>query len=205
MAEIVTADKWDEIQQSGPATYMTLKEDDGPVEIEILSPPKKTKKGKEDPIGVIWRYDNPKTEVEAFVDGDKKLFKLNQTFFQSFITHWKKQGYGPHDLKGTVWKVERTGKYDYDIEFIEEKDEATEEDNSSSSSSSSADEIFKQLKKAIIDLEDEDKLQEGIDKDSLIPILVIKTSLKSAEIEEYIPKLIDVGLLKETDDGLVIK
>jgi len=201
MAKKVNEKTWDEIQKNSAGDYFILDEDKGKIEVEMLSEHYLVETGDKDLAGRLWDKEWPKNEIKALVDQETKIFSLGWTtgaLLRKFIAICKKNGISPDDLPGTKWTMEKTGEYEYSIQY-------KGKDSSSTKSSEPVDDEYQKVKDTIIGLKDEPELAEGKSKDSFLAIVGLKAQIPKADVIKQFEKLVSDNVVSEVDGKIVIK
>lgn len=209
MAKKVNEKTWDEIQKNSAGDYFILDEDAGKVTVEALSEHYLVEAGDKDLAGRIWDKEWPKNEMKALVDEETKIFSLGWTsgpLLRKLIAKCKKNGIGPDDLPGTRWSMQKTGKYEYDIQYLGRSDKkSTKEFGEENQQVDDTSDDYKKIVKTIKELKDEPELAEGKDKSSFLAIVGLKAAIPKSDVEKEFANLIANNVIVEVDGKIVIQ
>jgi len=203
MAKKVNESTWDEIQKNSAGDYFILDEDKGKVNVEMLSEHYFVETGDKDLAGRVWDKEWPKNEIKALVDEETKIFSLGWTtgaLLRKFIAQCKKNGITPDDLPGTKWTMEKTGEYEYDIQFLGKSDSTSAKKPKETGSDE-----YRKVKETIESLKDEPELAEGKTKDSFLAIVGLKAHMPKADVQKQFDDLVSNDVIQEVDGKIVIQ
>jgi len=206
MAKKVNENTWDEIQKSASGDYFILDEDAGKITVEALSEHYLVETGDKDLAGRIWDKEWPKNEMKALVDEETKIFSLGWTtgpLLRKLIATCKKNGIGPDDLPGTKWTMEKTGQYEYVIQYLGRSNRTPEKKESNFVGEVGED--YQKIADTIVSLKDEPELAEGKTKDSFLAIVGLKAQIPKADVEKEFMHLVANNVIKEVDGKIVIQ
>jgi hypothetical protein len=202
MAKKVNENTWDEIQKNSQGDYYILKEDDGNVEVEMLSEHHIVESGDKDLADRIWDKDYPVNQVKALVDQETKILSLGWTtgpFLRKLIAQCKKNNIGPSELPGTKWNMQKVGQYEYNLEYL-----GRNEGVKNTPVDSNVSDNYRKIKLTIESLKDEPELAQGKSKESFLAIVGLKAQIPKADVEKEFDSLKSNGVLKEQDGTIVI-
>lgn len=220
MAQEVTEDTWNEIQKNGPSDYFILKEEDGKIEVEFITTQYVVETGDKDLAGRIWDKDWPKNEIKGIVDGAPKIFSLGWSthpLLRSFIAVCKKNKITPGTLPGTKWTIQKTGEYDYEINYLGRADQESASSANSTPENKAKkpiknetkqideDDDYKTIENTILSLKDEPELSEGKSKEEFISIVGLKAQLPKNDVRPQFEKAIQKGIVKESNGVVAIE
>lgn len=207
MAEKANLDTWDEIQKNSQGDWFILDEDDGEIEVELLGPHYVVEPGDKDLAGRIWDKEWAKNEIEALVDGEKKYMSFawpGHPFLRKFVARCKKNKLSPDNLAGTIWEMQKTGEWDYSVEYIGRKEDSQEASTASTSETKEESKGYKQVKNTVISLKDEPELANGKPKSEFISLIALKAKMPKRDIKDHFENVIKEDIVKEVDDKIVI-
>ena len=222
MAKKVNEDTWNAIQKNSQGDYFILGEDNGKVEVEILSPHYVVEQGDEDLAGRIWNNEWAKNEIKALVDEETKIMSLGwatHPFLRTFIAACKKNGVTPDTLEGTRWTMQKTGEYEYKIEYLgrsknttstssQQQELKTNQDPvetlKSTDVESKVDNGYNKIKETILSLKNEPELAEGKSRGEFIAIIGLKAQIPKRDVEKYFDQIISNNVVSEVNGTIVI-
>ena len=213
-----------DILANSGSQYFFHKEDTGEVTMVLKSGIVKVEPGEEDSAGRVWSpkltdangnplldwNGNPKEpwakfEAEVTIDGAPNIYSFSgekSSVLRNFIMAMKKEGISNSELPGTIWSIDRIGKWDWNIKYLGRE----EENSSSSSSSKETNEENLDIKKIKEALQvKKDQSSEGIPENDLIGYISFILHKKSDEVKDMMPELIDKGLLKKENNLIYIQ
>jgi hypothetical protein len=202
MAKKVNENTWDEIQKNSQGDYFILKEDDGNVEVEMLSEHHIVESGDKDLADRIWDKDYPVNQVKALVDQETKILSLGWTtgpLLRKLIAQCKKNDISPSQLPGTKWNMQKVGQYEYNLEYLGRNEGVKNTPNDPNVSDN-----YRKIKLTVESLKDEPELAQGKSKESFLAIVGLKAQIPKAEVEKEFDSLKSNSVLKEQDGTIVI-
>jgi len=220
MAKTVTNDMFDDILKEGGSQYFFHKEDTGEIELTFTSSINQVEPGDEDCLGRIWNppvtdaNGNPlldfsgnvrepwaKFEAQCLINGVPHVYSFSgrkSSVLKNMIMAMKREEISNEDLPGTIWTIDRIGKWDWNIKYIG-KDEGDKTPSTSPSKESSIDKNVIDALKA-----KKDQGEDGIKKSDILAYLSFVTHQRASDVEKLIPKLVEERVIKVTGDFIYI-
>lgn len=208
MGKVINWEEAKRILEQQPRRLI-IKEDTGPIEIVFKSQIEAVEPGETDLSGMVWNSSSEnvwtKHEAKVEINGITQILSLGgerSPLLLGILNICIQNNIRPEDIVGTKWRIERVGNK-YDISYLGRV-------NNESVNTEAVDEMYIKIKKTIesIKLDMPEYLSSGIPKDEFVSAVTIKgnmlgfTDITRGEVEKYIKKLCDDGVIKESN-GLI--
>jgi len=228
MAEIISEDMFGDILKSGPSQFIyPPKEGEPEIVVVFQSSISITNPGDEDVLGKIWdpptedangnpiidkfgpNKGNPmqpwaKVEAQVTKGGSPSVLtfgRKNGAFLREFGIKMNEEDITNQDLKGTKWSIQRTGRYNWSIEYLgrEESDSSTPKEEKKENKD------LESIKSSLVSLKSGNPdVAKGVDKNQLMQNLVFITGLKPDAIKSNWDKLIKEKIIEEKDNTVKV-
>ena len=222
MAEILDESMLGDILKSGQTQYFFHKEEDGEVEVVFESSISITEPGNEDLVGRVWnppivdangnqlldfngepRQPWAKVEAKVIMNGAPQIYAFGgktSSCLRTMIQQMNSQGIKNDDLPGTKWSINRTGKWNWVIQYLGK--EELKKTPTPSPKNKVVDEIEKVIKEIV---SKNPSLEDGVDKEQLVHTITFLSEIKEKQIEDNWNNLISNGIIKVIGDKVLIK
>lgn len=219
MVKTLDQDMLGDILKNSPSQYFFHREDVGEVQIVFETPISITEPGDTDLVDRVWEppitdadgnpligFDgNPrepwaKVEAKVLMDGAPKIYAFggtNSSHLRSFIAKMNAEGIKNENLPGTKWSINRTGKWDWVVEYL------GKEELSAPSSPAKVDESYNTIKSTIVELKNKNPdVTKGMEKNQLLQTISIMSGIK--DVAKYWDVLIKDTIIKVKDNKVFV-
>ncbi len=218
MAKVISEDEFGSILSEATSKYIFHREEMGEIKLVFTSPIQITNPGDEDLVGRLWsppvedadgnpilekfgpNKGNPrqpwsKVEAECTISGAPHIYSFggkSSSSLRNMIQKMNENGIKNEDLPGTKWSINRTGPWDWTIEYL-----GKVETEKSASPTPQAKPDLGKIKEAISDLSKNPEWKAGKEMNTFIQTLVFMTGSKPSEIKEMMADLVGEGVIVE--------
>jgi hypothetical protein len=229
MAKIVSNEMLKDILANSPTSYFKHTEEIGEIEVVFTGEICKVEPGEEDVEGRLWNppivdkvtgepykdfKGNPrqpwaKFEALCLINGQPNVYPFgagNSSILRAFIAGMTKAGI--ENITGTKWSINRTGRWDWIINYLGKEDVGSSPTSSTTVTLVEKKEVdvSDPVKKTLLDFKATrpDKARAGIGKNFMLQNVVFETEMKPVDVESKFKELEKEGFLSFKDGNLIV-